>query len=341
MKALVTGISGQDAAYLTELLLSKGYEVHGGFRRSASQSYWRLNEMGLANGIESNHPNLKLIPFDLTCSASVTRTIAEGEYDEIYNLAAQSFVAESFNSPASTFDINARGVLYILEAIRQFSGRSKFYQASTSEMFGLVNVESQNESTPFYPRSPYGVAKCAAHYATVNYREAYGLHASCGILFNHESPFRGIEFVTRKVTDGVAKIVAGKQEKLSLGNMEAYRDWGHARDYVFGMWLMLQQEVPDDYVLATGLTYTVEEMVDIAFKCVGLNYKDYIEQDERFMRPSDVPLLCGDPSKAQEKLGWEAVTPFEEMIQEMVNYDLYRQGIDPIELILNKTSTPM
>jgi len=231
-KALITGITGQDAAYLSELLLSKGYEVHGASPRRASGNYWRLQSIGILDDEDNpRDKNFKLKSLDVTCSSSVTNIIKDGQYDEIYNLAAQSFVAESFNSPTATFNINAIGVLNLLEAIKINSPESKFYQASTSEMFGLVNMEAQNEETPFHPRSPYGVAKVAAHYAVCNYREAYGLFASCGILFNHESPLRGIEFVTRKITDGVAKIIAGKQEKLSLGNLDAYRDWGHAKDY--------------------------------------------------------------------------------------------------------------
>lgn len=312
-RALITGITGQDGAYLAQFLMSLGYEVDGAFRRSASGSFWRLDELGIK-------PNL--IPMDITCSASVNNVIKTG-YDEIYNLAAQSFVKESFDSPISTFNTNALGPINILEAVRTHSPEARFYQASTSEMFGLVNVDSQDEETPFHPRSPYGVAKCAAHYATVNYREAYGIKASCGILFNHESPLRGIEFVTRKVTEGVARIKAGLQDKLYLGNMDAYRDWGHAKDYVKGMWLMLQNE-PDDYVLATGETYTVRHMVDYAFNIMDLDYRDYVEMDERFMRPSDVPLLCGNPSKAEKDLKWERAYNFYDLIEEMVTKDYER-----------------
>ena len=322
MKALITGVTGQDAAYLAELLLSKGYEVHGGYRRSASGSFWRLEELGLP---------IELIPLDVTCAASVTNIVMEG-YDEIYNLAAQSFVEESFRSPTSTFHINALGPIHFLEAIRLHSPDTRFYQASTSEMFGLVNVEAQNETTVFHPRSPYGVAKAAAHYAVGNYREAYGLHASCGILFNHESPLRGIEFVTRKVTDGIAQIIAGKTDKLFLGNMDAYRDWGHARDYVEGMWLMLQQEVPDDYVLATGKKHSVREMVRYAFNRHGIDYTDHVHIDERFMRPSDVPLLLGDATKAKS-IGWEAKYDFYELIDEMLDSDLERHGVSKLRAV--------
>ena len=340
MKALITGITGQDGAYLSKLLLGKGYEVHGGYRRSASLNFWRLKELDImadASVVSEAHPNFTLHGFDVTCSVSVTQTILRGQYDEVYNLAAQSFVAESFNSPLSTFNINAVGTFHILEAIRQHSPHTRFYQASTSEMFGLVNVAAQNEDTPFHPRSPYGVAKAAAHYAVVNYREAYGLHASCGILFNHESNLRGLEFITRKITDGVARIVAGKQEKIRLGNLAALRDWGHAKDYVYGMWLMLQQEAPDDYVLATGKTHSILTLLSIAFSQVGLDYEDYIEQDERYMRASDIPILCGDAAKAREILEWKLMYDFETMIVEMLNYDLYRHGIDPIELQLKRT----
>jgi len=332
MKALITGITGQDGGYLASLLLSKGYSVDGASPRRSSDNLWRLKELGLVEN-ENTIDNFELIPLDVTCSASVNNVVAKGDYDEIYNLAAQSFVVESFSSPTATFNINAHGVIHLLEAIRVHSPRSKFYQASTSEMFGLVNVDGQNESTPFHPRSPYGVAKAAAHYAVQNYREAYGLHASCGILFNHESPLRGIEFVTRKVTNGVARIVAEKQEHLYLGNMSASRDWGHAIDYVNGMYLMLQQDEPDDYVLATGETHTVEEMVNIAFNAVDLDWKNYIKQDERYMRPSDVPLLCGDASKARSKLNWNHSFSFVELITQMIHYDLWRNEVDPLKLI--------
>lgn len=333
MKALITGITGQDGAYLASFLLHKGYEVVGIAPRRASPNYWRLEELGLIDD-EQFVENFSVHHNDITCPASVTSLIEEGQFDEIYNLAAQSFVTESFNSPVSTFNINSIGVLHLLEAIRRHSHKSKFYQASTSEMFGLVDVEGQNEKTTFHPRSPYGVAKAAAHYAVQNYREAYGLHASCGILFNHESPLRGEEFVTRKVTKAVARIVVEKQDKLYLGNTTAKRDWGHAVDYVYGMWLMLQQNEPDDYVLATGETHTVQDMVNIAFNRVGLDSKNYVVSDDLSLhRPSDIPLLCGDASKAHEILGWYPSVNLEALIHQMVDADLSRENVDVIKML--------
>lgn len=334
-KALIIGVTGQDGAYLASLLTRNGYMVYGASRHSASRNLWRLDSLGMTANGESIIDNLELISLDVACSVSVTNTIQVGYYDEVYNLAAMSFVPESFASPVSTFNINAIGVLNLLEAIRLNSPHTRFYQASTSEMFGLVNVDAQNEDTPFHPRSPYAVAKAAAHYAVQNYREAYGLHASCGILFNHESPLRGEEFVTRKITKGVARITAEGQDKLALGNMDAKRDWGYALDYVNGMHLMLQQREPDDYVLATGETHTVREAVDIAFDRVHMKADDYIEQDERYMRPSDVPLLCGDASKAKRVLGWEPSVGFTDLINMMVDHDLMNEGIDPIEFQIN------
>jgi GDPmannose 4,6-dehydratase len=292
-------------------------------------NYWRLEEMGLVKDGEAV-PNLELKTMDVTCSTSVRETVEEGEFHEVYNLAAISFVHESFNSPAAVLQTNMTGVLNVLEALA--TTETRLYQASTSEMFGLVNVEAQDEQTPFHPRSPYGVAKAAAHYLVQNYREAYNLHASSGILFNHESPYRGIEFVTRKITDGVARIVAGKADKITLGNTDAKRDWGHAQDYVMAMWLMLQQDEPDDYVIATGESHSVRDFVQAAFKHAGIDdYAPYIWQDERYMRPSDVPILCGNPAKAVSKLGWQRTCTFETLVGEMVNYDLHRHGYDPIE----------
>lgn len=310
MRALITGISGQDGAYLAKFLLGKGYDVFGLKRRLSTPNLWRLDVLGITDKVT-------LIDGDMVDMSSLHGALDKSQPDEIYNLAAQSFVPTSFESPISTFDVNAKGVLNLLESIR-LSGRNiKFYQASTSEMFGLVNVESQDESTPFHPRSPYGVSKVAAHYATINYREAYGMHACCGILFNHESPLRGEEFVTRKVTEAVKRIKQGKQDKLLLGNLDAKRDWGHAEDYVKAMWLMLQN-APDEYVIATGKTYSVREFVSRSFDTVGLDYHDYVIKDERYMRPSDVPLLCGNPQKAIDKLGWKPEYSFESLIAEMV-----------------------
>jgi len=325
MRALITGVTGQDGAYLAQLLLSNDYDVVGVSPRRSDdgKNMWRLDSLGV-----TEHPRYTHETCDITCSASVTSLFTRYDFDYAYNLAAQSFVAESFRSPFATSQINYFGVLNILEAIRQISRETRFYQASTSEMFGLVYVDGQNEETPFHPRSPYGVAKAAAHYLVQNYREAYGLFACCGILFNHESPLRGLEFVTRKITDGVARIVSGKSQVLRLGNMDALRDWGYAPDYVRGMYMMLQHGEPDDYVLATGVTHSVRDVVDIAFGVVGLDPDEFIEQDLEYMRPSDVPLLCGDASKAKRVLGWTPTVDFESMIREMVHFDLQRHGYD-------------
>ena len=308
MRALITGITGQDGAYLAELLIKKGYEVYGLKRRLSTPNLWRLDALNITNKVN-------LIDGDMTDMASLNKAMSIACPDEVYNLAAQSFVPSSFDCPSTTFDVNAKGVINLLELLRY--SRIKFYQASTSEMFGLVNVESQDENTPFHPRSPYGVAKVAAHYATINYREAYDLHACCGILFNHESPLRGEEFVTKKITNGIQDILDGKTETLALGNLDAKRDWGHARDYVEAMYLMLQND-PDDYVIATGETHSVREFVETAFKKAGLNSKNHIVIDQKYMRPSDVPLLCGNPTKAKEQLGWEPKYNFDSLINEMV-----------------------
>jgi len=333
--ALVTGASGQDAAYLIELLLQKGYEVYAGMRRTASMNLWRLKELSLVTESEYEEHNpaqgLTFLNFDVTCSAQVNNVIDEGQFDEVYNLAAMSFVPESFASPVATFQINAVGALNIMAAINQFSPSTRLYQASTSEMFGLVNVESQGEDTPFHPRSPYAVAKVAAHYAVQNYREAYENFFCSGILFNHESPLRGEEFVTRKITKAVARIVAGKQQFLELGNLDAYRDWGHARDYVYAMYLMLQQDEPEDFVIATGEKHRVWDVVHTAFTYVGIDvWAEHLMKNPDLMRPSEVPLLLGNPAKAQDKLGWKRAYDFETMIREMVDYDLSREGVDPI-----------
>jgi len=320
MKALITGITGQDGAYLAKLLLSKGYEVHGFAPRRSSPNTWRLAHEGIEN-------NVVQVAGDVTCSASVSRVVSSGQYDEIYNLAAQSFVGESFNSPTSTFNINAVGTLNLLEAVRQTSKHTKFYQASTSELFGKTEKEYQDEKTNFHPRSPYGVSKLAAHALTINYREAFNVFACCGILFNHESPLRGKEFVTRKITDGIAQIVAGKTNQLMLGNLDSLRDWGHAEDYVEAMWLMLQQETPEEFVIATGTTYSIREFCKFAFATVGLNYSDYVKMDERFNRPAEVDVLCGDALKAGLKLGWSATKDLGTLIYDMLEADFERHGL--------------
>lgn len=317
--ALITGISGQDGAYLAQLLLSKGYRVCGLMRRSSTAeiSNIRLRWLGIADDVE-------LIDGDLTDLSSLVRTLQVCQPDEIYNLAAQSFVKASWQQPLLTGSVTALGAGNVLEAMRLVDPKARFYQASSSEMFGLIQEEMQSEKTPFYPRSPYAVAKLYAHWMTVNYRESFNLHASSGILFNHESPLRGIEFVTRKVTDGVARIKLGKAKELRLGNIDAKRDWGHARDYVKAMWLMLQQDKPDDYVVATGRTVTVRQMCEIAFAHVGLKTQDHLVIDEKLFRPAEVDVLLGNPAKAKAALGWHAETTLEEMIAEMVEADLKR-----------------
>ena len=315
--ALITGITGQDGAYLAKLLLEKGYKVFGLVARRSSDTSWRLRELDVADDIE-------LIEGDLADACSVQRAVIKSKPDEVYNLGAQSFVGSSWDQPVTTGIVDGLGVTHVLEAIRQFSPESRFYQASTSEMFGLIQAERQDESTPFYPRSPYGVAKLYGHWITVNYRESFDLHASSGILFNHESPLRGIEFVTRKVTDAVARIKLGKQQELRLGNIDAKRDWGFAGDYVEAMWLMLQQDQADDYVVATGQTASVRDMCSLAFEQVGLNYRDHVVTDPRFFRPAEVDVLLGNPAKAKRQLGWSAKTTLAELIAMMVEADLRR-----------------
>ncbi|SDJ80127.1 GDPmannose 4,6-dehydratase [Pseudomonas delhiensis] len=315
--ALITGVTGQDGAYLAKLLLEKGYRVHGLVARRSSDTRWRLRELG----IESE---LVYLDGDMADASSIQRAVIKAKPDEIYNLAAQSFVGSSWDQPITTAVVDGLGVTHLLEAIRQFSPQTRFYQASTSEMFGLIQAERQDENTPFYPRSPYGVAKLYGHWITVNYRESFGLYTSSGILFNHESPLRGIEFVTRKVTDAVARIKLGKQKELRLGNIDAKRDWGFAGDYVEAMWLMLQQEKPDDYVVATGVTTTVREMCRIAFDYVGLKYQDHVVVDQAFIRPAEVDVLLGNPAKAERVLGWSPRTSLENLIHMMVDADLRR-----------------
>lgn len=315
--ALITGITGQDGAYLAKLLLEKKYKVFGLNARRSSDAFWRLRELDILDDIE-------FIGGDLADSSSISRAIIQSKPDEFYNLAAQSFVAASWDQPLYTAVVDGLAVTSCLEAIRQHSPHTRFYQASTSEMFGLIQAERQNEQTPFYPRSPYGVAKLYGHWIAVNYRESFNLHASSGILFNHESPLRGLDFVTRKVTDAVARIKLGAQKHLYLGNIDAKRDWGFAGDYVEAMWLMLQQEKADDYVIATGITTTVREMCQIAFTCQGLKMEDHLKIDPKLYRPAEVDVLLGDPAKAMQKLGWKPLTPLKVIIEQMVEADLRR-----------------
>ncbi len=313
--ALITGITGQDGSYLAELLLDRGYRVVGMTRRTSTEVHERIEHL-----VE----RVEIVSGDLLDQGSMAILIADVRPDEVYNLAAQSFVPTSWNQPVLTGEFTALGVTRLLEAIRSVDPRIRFYQASSSEMFGKVQQMPQNEATSFYPRSPYGVAKVYGHWITVNYRESYGMFAVSGILFNHESPRRGKEFVTRKISDGVARIKLGMQEKLHLGNLDAQRDWGFAGDYVRAMWLMLQQERPDDYVIATGRTHSVRDFCRLAFAAAGLEYERYVVEDPRFMRPAEVDLLIGDPSKAKRALGWEPEVTFEALVEQMVAADLAR-----------------
>ncbi len=315
MRALITGVSGQDGSYLAELLLSKGYEVFGIVRRSSSETHERLTHI---------RDKIELIHADLLDQVSLSQALKRARPDEVYNLAAQSFVPTSWTQPVLTAEFTAVGVSRMLEAVRDVAPNAKFYQASSSEMFGKVLETPQRENTPFYPRSPYGVAKVYGHFITVNYRESYNLFAVSGILFNHESPRRGFEFVTRKITDGVARIKLGLAKELRLGNLDAKRDWGFAGDYVRAMWMMLQQPKPDDYVIATGVAHTVREFADKAFQSVGLKYQDFVVSDPAFYRPAEVDLLLGDATKAQKNLGWKPEVSFDQMIQIMVEADVRR-----------------
>lgn len=334
--AIITGITGQDGAYLAQLLLAKGYTVHGTYRRTSSVNFWRIEELGI-----ERHPNLHLVEYDLTDLSASIRLLQQASATEVYNLAAQSFVGVSFDQPVTTAEITGIGPVNLLEAIRIVDPTIRFYQASTSEMFGKVQAIPQVESTPFYPRSPYGVAKLYAHWMTINYRESYNIFGCSGILFNHESPLRGREFVTRKISDGVAKIKLGKLDCLSLGNIDAKRDWGFAKDYVEGMWRMLQADEPDTFILATNRTETVRDFVRMAFKAVDIELafsgeadsetavdtatgKIVVRVDPRFYRPAEVELLIGDPAKAKEKLGWEPTMKLEELCRIMVEADLRR-----------------
>jgi GDPmannose 4,6-dehydratase len=334
--AIITGITGQDGAYLAELLLEKGYKVFGAYRRTSSVNFWRIEELGI-----SRHPNLHLVEYDLTDLSASIRLLQSTGATEVYNLAAQSFVGVSFEQPITTAEITGIGPVNLLEAIRIVNPAIRFYQASTSEMFGLVQAVPQIESTPFYPRSPYGVAKLYAHWMTVNYRESYNMFASSGILFNHESPLRGREFVTRKITDSMAKIALGKLDVLELGNLDAKRDWGFAKEYVEGMWRILRADKPDTYVLATNRTETVRDFVSMAGKAAGFDLiwegkdinevakdsksgKTLVRINEKFHRPAEVDLLIGNPEKAKQELGWEPKTTLEELCQMMVGADIRR-----------------
>ncbi|UCV20757.1 GDP-mannose 4,6-dehydratase [Ferribacterium limneticum] len=334
--AIITGVTGQDGAYLAALLLQKGYKVFGTYRRTASTNFWRIRELGI-----DNHANLNLVEYDLTDLGASIRLLENTQATEVYNLAAQSFVAVSFDQPMTTAHITGLGPLHLLEAIRVVNRKIRFYQASTSEMFGKVQAIPQTESTPFYPRSPYGVAKLYAHWMTVNYRESYDIFGCSGILFNHESPLRGLEFVTRKITDSFAKIRLGKLDVLELGNLDAKRDWGYAEEYVEGMWRMLQAAQPDTYVLATNRTETVRDFVSMAAKAAGFELsfngmaedevgvdiksgKTLIKVNPRFYRPAEVELLIGDPEKAKRELGWKPKVTLEQMCQIMLEADLYR-----------------
>lgn len=333
-RALITGIRGQDGAYLSKLLLEKGYQVYGADRRSGDSSFWRLKELGIDRDVKIRYMDL----LELT---NVMRAVELIMPDEVYNLAAQSFVQASFEQPLLTSDIDAMGVLRLLEAIRMINPDAKFYQASTSEMFGKVQAIPQNEKTPFHPRSPYGVAKVYGHWITVNYRESYNMFACSGILFNHESPLRGVEFITRKLTSGIARIAKGLQEKIIVGSLDSKRDWGYAPEYVHAMWLMLQQRQPDDYVVATGETHSVREFTEVAFRSTGIRIgwkgkglrekgidkktgKTLVEVSPEFFRPAEVNILIGDPAKAKKKLGWRPKTTFSRLVEIMVEADLQR-----------------
>ena len=320
-RALITGITGQDGAYLSQLLLEKGYTVFGLLRRSASSDVIgeRLRWLGIADQVRLISGNLIDLP-------SLLDAVALAEPDEIYNLGAQSFVKTSWQQPHVTTDVTGTGVLNMLEAMRRAAPGARFYQASSSEMYGRIKESPQNEATPFYPRSPYAVAKLYGHWITVNYRESFGLHASSGILFNHESPLRGIEFVTRKITDAVARIRLGKARHVQLGNLDAARDWGHARDYVRAMWLMLQQNDPADYVIATGRTTTIRQFCDMAFSHVGLDWREHVQVDATLLRPAEVNILLGNATRAKQALGWKPLASLEQLVAEMVDADLKRHG---------------
>lgn len=318
--AVITGVTGQDGSYLAEFLLQKGYRVVGVVRRSSTETFERLEHL---------RDQIELMEADLLDSSSLIKVVEDAAPEELYNLAAQSFVPTSFAQPVLTAEFTAVGVARVLEAIRMVNPKIRFYQASSSEMFGKVHESPQTENTRFHPRSPYGVAKVYGHYITLNYRESYDMHASSGILFNHESPRRGITFVTRKITHGVAQIKAGRQDKLKLGNLDARRDWGHAFDYVRAMWLMLQQDEAEDFVIGTGEMHSVREFCELAFARAGMDYKAHVETDPRFLRPAEVDKLLADPTRARERLGWVPEISFKQLVDEMVDADLQRVGIDP------------
>ena len=324
-KALITGITGQDGSYLTELLLEKGYEVHGIIRRSSSFNTERIDH--LYNDPHINDVKMFLHYGDLSDSSNLSRLLERIQPDEIYNLAAQSHVRVSFDMPEYTADVTGLGTIRLLDAIKETQIKTRFYQASTSELYGKVVETPQTEKTPFYPRSPYACAKVYSYWITVNYRESYDMYACNGILFNHESPRRGETFVTKKITHAIARILNKEQDKLYLGNLDSKRDWGYAKDYVEAMWLMLQQDKADDYVIATGETHSVREFLDEAFGLVGLDWKKYVEIDPRYYRPAEVDLLLGDPTKAKEKLGWQPKTTFKELVKIMLDYDLKSVGL--------------
>jgi GDPmannose 4,6-dehydratase len=339
-KALITGVTGQDGSYLAEFLLDKGYEVHGVVRRSSSMNRSRIDHLQHAN---PNHPEgakFVLHYGDMTDSGGLNRLVKTVRPDEVYNLAAQSHVQISFDQPEYTGDTDGIGTTRLLEAIRTTGLSVRFYQASTSEMFGM-SPPPQSETTPFRPRSPYAIAKLYAHWMTINYREAHGLYACNGLLFNHESPRRGENFVTRKVTRGIAQILAGKLDKLRVGNLDSKRDWGHARDYVGAMWLMLQQDEPDDYVIASGVARSVQDFVQAAFDFVDLDWQKYVVVDKAYMRPADVPDLCGDATKAATKLGWKPTTSFDQLVHEMLEHDLALEGVDPAKHLRNPAGEPV
>jgi len=331
--ALITGITGQDGSYLAELLLEKGYEVHGVVRRSSSMNRGRIDH--LQHQLGHRTKALKLHYGDLADTTTLNQLVKTIRPDEVYNLGAQSHVRISFDMPEFTADVVGLGTLRLLDAIRNNDFNARFYQASSSEMYGATEARIQDETTPFHPRSPYACAKVFAHYVSINYREAYGLHVSSGILFNHESPRRGENFVTRKITRGLAQILAGETDELVLGNLDAARDWGFAGDYVEAMWMMLQQESPDDYVIATGEMHTIRDFLDETFALVGMDWQAVVKQDERFTRPSEVDQLCGDASKAERVLGWKPKTTFKELVRMMVVSDLQLAKLDPEKFIKN------
>ena len=320
-KAFITGVTGQDGAYLCKLLLEKEYEVHGLVRRLSTPNYWRMEELGILDKIN-------IVEGDLADEHSLSSIIKNIQPDEVYNLAAQSFVGTSWQQPIITTEVNTMGTLHMLNAVKLYSPKARFYQASTSEMYGNSHVNNvQDEATPLHPRSPYAISKLAAHWLTINYRESFDMYACSGILFNHESPLRGIEFVTRKITDGVARIKLGLAKNIALGNLDAKRDWGYAGDYVEAMWLMLQQESPDDFVISTGETHSVREFLDAAFKEIGIDdWTPYVTQDPKMIRPSELHVLCGKSDKAKNELGWEPKVGYEELVRRMVVADLKRLG---------------